>query len=102
MQLCFRPQVTYWEGYFFSFIPLPMIFPSVCATPTPALKSVVFTRQGYRSLLYHIPEYVTFLRCLMASTTILYLGFSFTDAYLNEIRSEPTRILRTFICRTGS
>ena len=36
---------------------------------------------------------MTFLRSLLSTTTVLYLGFSFTDAYLNEIRSEVIAML---------
>lgn len=57
-------------------------------------ESLVFTREGYRQLLYRVPEYRTFLRCLLATTTVLYLGFSFTDAYLSEIRSEILSLMR--------
>jgi hypothetical protein len=31
---------------------------------------------------------MSFLRCVLAQKTVLYLGFSFGDAYLNELRSE--------------
>lgn len=41
-----------------------------------------------RRLLYENPHYLTFLRAFLLSHTVLYLGFSFTDAYLNELRSE--------------
>jgi len=51
-------------------------------------QTVVFTRRDYRRLLYENPGYSAFLRAVLASQTVLYLGFSFTDAYLNEIRSE--------------
>jgi len=50
--------------------------------------TVVFTRRDYRRLLYENPGYSAFLRAVLASRTVLYLGFSFTDAYLNELRSE--------------
>lgn len=51
-------------------------------------KNAVFARREYRDLLYRSPAYLTFLRALFATRTVLYLGFSFTDAYLNEVRSE--------------
>lgn len=53
---------------------------------------VVFTHRDYRRL-YASPAYSTFLRSVMASTTVLYLGFSFSDAYLNELRSEILALL---------
>ena len=37
-------------------------------------ESVVFTRTGYRQLLYKFPEYTLFLKCLLASFTVLYIG----------------------------
>lgn len=50
--------------------------------------SVVFTARRYRELVHGHPGYRSFLRTLMATRNILYLGFSFTDAYVNELRSE--------------
>ena len=50
--------------------------------------SIVFTREGYRSLLHLNPAYSNFIKTVMARSTLLYLGFSFTDGYFNEIRSE--------------
>lgn len=50
--------------------------------------AVVLTRQDYRRRLYHDPGYMTFLRGLLSTNTVLFLGFSFTDAYLNELRSQ--------------
>jgi hypothetical protein len=49
---------------------------------------VVLSRTDYRNRVYGAPGYAGFLRALFATRTILYLGVSFTDAYLNEIRSE--------------
>lgn len=54
---------------------------------------VVFTQRDYRRRLYESPGYATFLRAVMSTTTVLYLGFSFTDAYLNELRSEILSLL---------
>mgnify|MGYP002388440496 CR=1 FL=1 len=59
---------------------------------------VVLTRRDYRQRLYGSPAYTTFLKSLFATSTVLYLGFSFTDAYLNELRSE---ILALVDYRTG-
>jgi CheY-like chemotaxis protein len=49
---------------------------------------MVITRHDYRHRLYGDPGYATFLKSVFATTTVLYLGVSFTDAYLNELRSE--------------
>lgn len=54
----------------------------------PLGDTVVFTQRGYRERLYSSPAYMTFLRSLFATSTVLFLGVSFTDAYLNELRSE--------------
>ena len=51
-------------------------------------QSIVLTREGYRSLLHLNPAYSNFLKTVMAGSTLLYMGFSFTDGYFNEIRSE--------------
>jgi len=53
----------------------------------------VITRLDYRRLLYENPSYATFLKSIMSTTTVLYLGFSFVDAYLNELRSEVLSLL---------
>jgi len=50
--------------------------------------SVVITRRDYRQHLYSDSAYSTFLRGILATRTVLYMGFSFEDAYLNELRSE--------------
>ena len=49
---------------------------------------VVLTQEAYRSLVYGSGHYASFLKTIMATRTVLYLGFSFTDAYINELRSE--------------
>lgn len=54
---------------------------------------LVLTRRDYRRHLHQNPAYATFVRALMATSTILYLGFSFQDAYLNELRSETLALL---------
>lgn len=51
-------------------------------------QTIVLSRRDYRRLLYENPNYLSFLRAYLVSHTVLYLGFSFTDAYLNELRSE--------------
>jgi CheY-like chemotaxis protein len=49
---------------------------------------IVFSTRDYRHALYTDLSYLTFVRAVLATTTVLYLGFSFTDAYLNQLRSE--------------
>lgn len=51
-------------------------------------KSLVMTRAQYRKRLYADPAYLTVLRSLLATSSVLFLGYSLTDAYLNELRSE--------------
>jgi hypothetical protein len=51
-------------------------------------KSLVLTRAQYRKRLYADPAYLTVLRSLLATSTVLFLGYSLNDAYLNELRSE--------------
>ena len=55
--------------------------------------TIVFTRRGYRKRLYSDYAYMSFLRSVLAQQTVLYLGFSFADAYLNELRSEVLAML---------
>ncbi|MBX2811817.1 MAG: SIR2 family protein [Myxococcales bacterium] len=49
---------------------------------------LVFTTRGYRRLVHTVPGYRAFLRTLFATHSVLYMGFSFSDAYINELRSE--------------
>jgi hypothetical protein len=49
---------------------------------------LVFSRSGYRRLLFEVPNYQAVVRALLATRTILFIGFSFSDAYLNLLRSE--------------
>ena len=58
-----------------------------------AKRDIVLTRRDYRRHLYGDPAYTTFLRTVVATTTVLYMGFSFEDAYLNELRSEVLALL---------
>jgi hypothetical protein len=51
---------------------------------------VEFSRE---TTVYQDIAYMSFLRAIMAEQTILYLGFSFADAYLNELRSEILALL---------
>ena len=56
------------------------------ASTDPA--SVVLTRRDYRQRLYRNGAYATFLRSVFATNTVLFLGCSFGDFYINELRSE--------------
>jgi CheY-like chemotaxis protein len=58
---------------------------------------VTLSRQGYRRRLYAEPGYLNVLRALFLTKTVLFLGFSFTDEYLNELRSE----VLSYIARGG-
>jgi len=53
----------------------------------------VLARRDYRRHLYEDARYASFVRSLMATRTVLYLGVSFTDAYINELRSEVLALL---------
>lgn len=59
--------------------------------PSP---EVVWTRRGYRTLVHGTPGFSSFLKSLLSTCTVLYLGFSFSDGYLNELRSEVLSFLR--------
>ncbi|MBN2493010.1 MAG: SIR2 family protein [Deltaproteobacteria bacterium] len=63
------------------------------ANGRPDENPVVLTRSEYRKRLYRDARYSNFLRAVFATRTILFLGVSFTDAYLNEIRSEILALL---------
>ena len=54
--------------------------------------SMVLTRSQYRHRLYADPAYLTALRSLLATSSVLFLGYSLTDAYLNELRSELVEV----------
>lgn len=51
-------------------------------------KSVVITRRDYRERLYTNSAYASFLRAVFSTSTLLFMGCSFSDPYLNELRSE--------------
>jgi hypothetical protein len=44
-----------------------------------ACSGLVMTRSGYRRLLHTTPGYMPFLRAVLSTCTVLYLGFSFSD-----------------------
>lgn len=54
---------------------------------------VVFTTRAYRDRVHGTVGYQAFLRALFATHTVLYMGFSFTDAYINQLRSETLALL---------
>jgi CheY-like chemotaxis protein len=58
-----------------------------------AQNRLVLARSDYRRRLYQSSDYATFLRTVFATRTVLFLGVSFTDAYLNEVRSEVLAML---------
>ena len=49
---------------------------------------LVLTRRDYRRRLYGDPGYMPFLHALLTTNTVLFMGTSFEDAYLNELRSQ--------------
>lgn len=51
-------------------------------------QNVVLTRRGYRAQVHGDRAYLPFLRTMLGQYTVLYLGYSFTDPYLQELRSE--------------
>jgi hypothetical protein len=63
------------------------------ANGNPHLAPLVFARRDYRRLLHESPHHTNFLRALFATHTVLFLGVSFTDAYLNELRSEVLSLI---------
>ena len=54
---------------------------------------LVFSRSGYRQLLFETSNYQSLIRTVFATKTVVFLGFSFSDAYLNLIRSEVLSML---------
>jgi hypothetical protein len=54
----------------------------------------VLSRTGYKRLQYETPGLKMFVTSAMATHTVLYIGFSFTDDYLNEFRAEVLKMLR--------
>eukprot|EP00743_Colponemidia_sp_Colp-15_P010993 GILK01012196.1.p1 GENE.GILK01012196.1~~GILK01012196.1.p1 ORF type:complete len:880 (+),score=135.42 GILK01012196.1:82-2640(+) len=89
-----RPQCdrnNWWEEVWraeFHSVPVFQLHGCVCDP-----ESIVCTRDAYRRLLHSDSSYNMFLKSLMATCTILYIGFSFMDVYLNEFRSEIMSML---------
>jgi CheY-like chemotaxis protein len=57
--------------------------------------TLVFTRSQYRRRLYASPAYLTVLKALLATSTVLFIGYSMRDAYLNELRAELIEAFQT-------
>ena len=77
-------------------------------TSTPVLKlhgdlrgtkGITLSRRGYRARLYAEPGYLNVLRSVFLTKTLLFIGFSFNDEYLNELRSEALAYLGTHATR---
>jgi hypothetical protein len=64
------------------------------ANGDPAKAPLVLGRADYRRRVYGDRGYTSFIRAAFAQYTVLFLGVSFTDAYLNELRSETLQFLR--------
>lgn len=60
---------------------------------TSVNRCLVWTRTGYRKLLHQTPGYLDFMRTVLGTCTVLYLGFSFSDLYLNDLRGEVLSML---------
>jgi len=56
----------------------------------------ILSRKGYRRLLRGNEAYQNFLSAVMAAKTILYIGFSFTDYYINDLRRSVVDMLGEF------
>ena len=56
---------------------------------------IILARADYRNRVYGDRSYANFLKSIFASKTILFLGVSFRDAYLNELRSEVLDMIGT-------
>lgn len=63
------------------------------ANGDPRNNPVVLAREDYRRLVYENGTYRNFIKTVLATRTVLFLGVSFTDAYLNELRSEVLAML---------
>jgi hypothetical protein len=64
------------------------------ANGSSQIAPLVLGREDYRRRVYEDQSYSNFLRAAFAGYTFLFLGVSFTDAYLNEIRSEVLKTIR--------
>jgi hypothetical protein len=55
--------------------------------------SVVLSKTDYRRRLYDDAAYLAYLRSVFLFDTVLFIGFSFKDNYINELRSEVLALL---------
>ena len=84
-----RGQASHWRHWRFSSRDAPHVIKlHGDANGSPVNNPVVLARSDYRRRLYQDGRYSNFLRAVFATRTLLFLGVSFTDAYLNELRSE--------------
>lgn len=68
--------------------PGPFVLKIHGAVDRHGVRDLVLTRREFRSRLHGDPSYLTALRSLFATTTILFLGYSLSDAYLDQVRGE--------------
>jgi hypothetical protein len=90
------PRHSWWNGYYWdgdeSKRPCPCV--KLHGTIDDAgAHELVFSTREYRKRLHKDNSYRAFLRTLFATHVVLYMGFSFTDAYVNELRSEVLEML---------
>lgn len=51
--------------------------------------SIILSHGGYKRLLHETVGYKNFMLSLMATNTILYMGFSFNDEYSSPLPNTP-------------
>ena len=56
---------------------------------------VVLTERAYRERLYGDARYLSLMRALLATRTLLFLGVSFTDAYVRLLLAETMTLLES-------
>ena len=61
-------------------------------------ETIVFTRAQYRRRLYANPAYLTALRALLATSSVLFLGYSLKDAYLTSCGPSSWRPCKAGTC----
>lgn len=64
-----------------------------CVFHIHGTKNPVISKQAYRQMLHRMAHSQPFLRTLMATSSFFYFGFSFSDEYLENIRSEVLAML---------
>jgi hypothetical protein len=70
----------------------PMLDPPVFHAHGTLMRPV-FTKLSYRQLIHDSPTFMPFLRALLTTKTLLFMGFSFSDEYLEELRSQCLALL---------